>query len=305
MTAKKTQIVSSHLTGTSPSSSARGVWGADVRGRLVFIAVALLLSAPAFAHNFWLQPKSFQHQQPGPVAMTVEIGHGAERNSWPIPTHRIVRLENHHADGYTDLQPSLHRQGAGSVLQPELSQSGLHLISLDTTHATSTLDAGAFNDYLEKEGIQPALDQRRITRTDDQPGTEIYSRRAKTLVQVGPSQAGDDSVATRVIGQTLEIIPLMNPYADSATLALPVEIRFEGKPLAGALVKLHRQNSESEQAFNQHRTDDEGRATFTLVRNGHWLLTTVWTRPLPDNPEADWDTTFSSLSFGWPDGEPE
>lgn len=264
------------------------------------LTFAGLFAVSAQAHDFWLQPQSFQIHEAGTAPLTIEIGHGADRNSWAAPLHRVVRFDAHHANGVTDLQPALHRVNQSPELKPKLSASGLNLISMDTTHAFSELDGATFTDYLTKEGLTPALTQREIIRTQDQPGRELYSRRAKTLVRIGEPQPGDERVATSAIGQTLEIIPLANPYSLTADEGLLIEVRYQGKPLSGALVKL-RQLDEGEEVFAEHTTDENGQTNFSFPHSGTWLLAVIWTRSLSGNPDAEWDTTFSSLSIGWPD----
>jgi hypothetical protein len=48
-----------------------------------------------------------------------------------------------------------------------------------------------------------------------------------------------------------------------------------------------------------HRTDDNGRATFGMPSSGSWLLNVIWTKPLAPAEETDFETLFSSLSFGF------
>ena len=40
--------------------------------------------------------------------------------------------------------------------------------------------------------------------------------------------------------------------------------------------------------------------SFRPRRDGEWLLNVVWTRPLTGDRGADFDTVFSSLTFGYP-----
>jgi len=35
-----------------------------------------------------------------------------------------------------------------------------------------------------------------------------------------------------------------------------------------------------------------------MPERGNWLLNVIWTKPLPATDEADFETIFSSLSFG-------
>jgi uncharacterized GH25 family protein len=118
------------------------------------------------------------------------------------------------------------------------------------------------------------------------------------LVQVGPPGA-DQPHVTRPIGLTLEIVPERNPYAPRASDALPVRVIYEGRPLPGALVKLTNLGAD-EKPVAQVRTDGAGRATFSVPRRGEWLLNVVWTKPIQGDAPGDFDTTFSSLTFGFP-----
>ena len=61
-------------------------------------------------------------------------------------------------------------------------------------------------------------------------------------------------------------------------------LQFDGRPVAKVI------------------TDRAGQATFTFPRIGAWQLNVLWTKPLIGNPNADFDTTFSSLAFGFPPG---
>lgn len=49
-----------------------------------------------------------------------------------------------------------------------------------------------------------------------------------------------------------------------------------------------------------HRTDAAGRAVFSVPAHGSWLLNVIWTRPLPPGDDMDFETSFSSLAFGYP-----
>jgi hypothetical protein len=77
--------------------------------------------------------------------------------------------------------------------------------------------------------------------------------------------------------------------------ALPVRLTFKDAPLAGALVM----------AFNQRhpflkkrvRSDQDGRATFTIDEPGPWLVKAVHMVPAPAGSNADWESFWASLTF--------
>lgn len=100
----------------------------------------------------------------------------------------------------------------------------------------------------------------------------------------------------RPLGLELEIVPERNPMATTRGPTLPLRIYYHGRFLAGALVKLTDLSHDAE-PVEMHRTDAKGRAVFAMPRRGSWLLTVIWTRPLPRTSVNDFETSFSSLSF--------
>ena len=73
---------------------------------------------------------------------------------------------------------------------------------------------------------------------------------------------------------------------------------YKNRPLAGALVKLTNLQDDA-MPFEMHLTDLEGRASFIMPASGAWLLNVIWTEALPPTDEVDFETVFSSLSFGF------
>jgi hypothetical protein len=267
--------------------------------RKVWFVVFAALSGPsAWAHDFWLQPQGFWLPGPGEALLSVQVGHGAARETWAVGPQRIVTYRSIGPGGAAlDRRGELRAGPAPQVLR--FSTPGTHVVTLQTTHAESNLPAVRFNDFLREEGLTPALRHRERTRTTGRPGREIYSRRVKTLVQVGRPGAEAQGHVTRPLGLTLEIVPERNPYTLAAGEALPIRVLYKGRPVSGALVKLTNLQADDKPAATA-LTDRAGGARFTFPLSGDWLLNVVWTEPLTDNPKADFDTTFSSLAFGFP-----
>lgn len=260
-----------------------------------------LIAAPqaALAHDFWIQPQLF-HLAPGTATpMTLQVGHGPDRQRSALPMRRITRFD---AIGpgreIVDLRSRLtlgSAEGDGALGLPE---PGVHIVALETdAGAQSHLPADRYNPYAEEEGLAPALEARARAGLHRADASERYSRDAKTIVQIGPGDAGSLDHVTRPVGLRLEIVPEVSPYAAARGTGLPVRVFYEGRPLANALVKLT-DLSDDAQPVETHRTDDTGRASFSVPNKGDWLLNVVWTKPLKGEP-VDFETVFSSLSFGF------
>lgn len=232
------------------------------------LLLALLLASPVSAHDFWLQPGEFWPA--GETTVSLLVGHGPDRQRSPIPASRFVRFE---------------------------AEAGADLWVLETDdRAQSHLPALRFNDYLTAEGLTPAIEERKRSRHRERDGSENYRRCAKAILKAG---SGGGAAVTRPVGLTLEIVPERDPYAQPHDAALPIRVFYRGAPLAGALVKFTDLDHD-EQPVETHRTDAEGRAIFAAPDHGSWLLNVVWTEVQPPSKDTDFDTSFSSLTFGFP-----
>lgn len=256
---------------------------------------------PVHAHDFWVQPNAYWVQPKSVTPMTIQVGHGPARQRSPIPISRILRFDAIGPTGTTiDMRGKLQPGGPakdGDIVLPAL---GTYLVVLQTDDLAQThLPAVRFNDYLKVEGLTPALEQRTRLQRLYADESESYSRCAKAIIQVGPASTDTHGEITRPLGLPLEIVPEHNPYAQEQSSTLPVHVIYHGLPLPGALVKLTRLESDAT-PFETHVTDASGRAVFAMPTSGTWLLNVIWTRPQPPSAETDYETVFSSLSFGFP-----
>ena len=263
-------------------------------------AVALVAGQSVAAHDFWLLPSQFAVAPGAPLSIGFMIGHANEVEPWNLTWERLASLRSYGPNGVTDHQASVTpttKVAAGGA-QIALQGEGTHAVVMESYHSTSTLEATKFNDYIKLEGLTAAIDRRAATGATGKPGRELYSRRAKALVQVGGRVT---DLPLRPIGLTLEIVPERNPYAPATTTKFPVRVLFQGRPLVGALIDLTALGTGTEPTQPQ-RTDAAGRATFDIPRTGNWKINTIWARPVDGRPETDFDTVFASLTFGYPTG---
>jgi uncharacterized GH25 family protein len=272
--------------------------------RLNTIAPVALLSCSvvqiAAAHDFWVQPSVYWMSPNTLATLTLQVGHGQFRQRSPIPARRIERFQ---AIGPAGAAIDLHdRLRLGLPAQDgdfQFQRPGAYVLVLQTDDEAQThLPSIRFKDYLRAEGLTPALAQRARLNRMDADGSERYSRCAKSLLQIGAPAAGAQGQVTKATGLPLEIVPEANPYSVPRPSSLPVRAMYEGRALAGATVKLTDLSHDST-PFEVHVTDRSGRASFSMPGSGTWLLNVIWTKPLPRAAETDFETVFSSLSFGF------
>lgn len=270
-----------------------------MRAALATLAMISAGVRPAQSHDFWVQPASYWAAPGDEVPLTLQVGHGPFRQRSLIPLTRILRFEAMGPDGRRiDLHSRLQLGARASDGAVALGAQGTYILVLQTdAHAYSLLPAIRFNDYLRYEGLTPALDYRERTHRMSMDGSENYSRQAKALLQVG-RPSGPQPQVTQPVGLVLEIVPDVDPYATPRPKTLPVHVLYEGRRLAGALVMLTNLEHDAN-PVEVHLTDHNGEAEFVTPQSGQWLLNVLWTRVTPPASDTDFETVFSSLSFGF------
>jgi uncharacterized GH25 family protein len=269
-----------------------------MRKFLIALAVALI-AAPAAAHDYWLQANPFVMAKPDRVIITVLVGHGAARDRWGVDASHVVRFHTVGPDGDVDRRGVLSLGSVGYDAILPLARPGAYVVAMETTLTASQLPFLRFNDYINYEGDTPVIEQRKRLNQEKADGREIYSRRAKTIIQIGPVDAAAIAQVTRPLGMTLEIVPEKHPQTLGNDRNLPLKVLFNGRPLAGALVKLTNLDADAEPVAKL-RTGRDGRLIVHVPKPGKWQLNAIWSVPLRNDPRADFQTTFSSLAFAVP-----
>ncbi|UOO81049.1 DUF4198 domain-containing protein [Uruburuella testudinis] len=126
----------------------------------------------------------------------------------------------------------------------------------------------------------------------------------KSLLVAGGGKA-DMAVASRAIGQTLEIVPLADPNQAATGALFPLQVLYQGKPLAGATVTAtadtvvekdlaathdHREP----QAFSA-KTDKAGKVNLIPLIEGLWKVKIVHKTPFADSAVCQHSVSYATL----------
>ena len=265
---------------------------------LLTLAAALTFCLPAHAHDFWLGPHSYHLDKAGVVPVSIMVGHPVDRARWALDPHRVTSLKSFGPDGVSDHQSRMKTLTPNGDLLITLPGDGTHILTIETTSSVSLLAAEKFNAYLEEEGLTPIKTARKKSNSEDHDGREIYSRRGKALVQVGPVNAHTSDAVTRPLGMTLEIVPHQNPYRLETGAPLVSKVYYRGEAVEGVTIGLISLDTDRGLVEIQ-KTDAHGDVSFDRPVKGNWMLHAVWSDQLEDTVRGDYDTVFSSLSFGF------
>ena len=254
-------------------------------------SLSLILAKPLIAHDFWLEPSTFNAQSGDEVSLTLRVGENLQGDTLPyiddwFSDYRVVS-----DSGERSIEGIMGDDPAGKFVAVA---PGLHLVGYRSTNNLVEIEGQKFHDYLVKEGLESVVEIRNQRGDGDIPGREDYSRCAKTLVWVGDRYSGD--IFNKPLGYTLELIPEVNPYSMSSGDSLPVQLLYLSEPIQDVLVVAFTQDEPEKKT--SARTDESGRVNLELGSPGVWLIKAVHIiETPPDNKQADWESFWASLTF--------
>lgn len=267
---------------------------AGARRRRAVFAAAWLSSCAAglSAHDFWIEPSSFRPAVGSQLSVSLRVGEHFRGEPVPRAAPKIVKFVIATAAGEVPIGglPGTDPAGFARVTTP-----GFLVIGYRSSRTSITLEPEKFEKYLQDEGLDQVVKARAAKNESGKPGSEVYSRCAKSLVAGnGTGEAGFD----RALGFTLELVLESNPLKLRAGDTMKMRLLYEGRGLAGGLVKLtHRDDPDNTATA---RTGADGSVSFKLPRKGVWLARVVHMVPAPADTGADWESLWASVTFEVP-----
>lgn len=257
------------------------------------LAVAIASTAVQ-AHDFWLQPSSFQPPVGAAIRIRLMVGDRFAGEPLPRDEAKIERFfavtpggERRHIAGRDGVEP------AGVI---RFDTPGLYILGYEGRPSSVRLSPEAFEAYLKEEGLERIGEERSRRGENRQPAREQFSRSVKALVRAG-STAGTTGF-DRAIGLPLEIVPERDPFTPGLT-ELPVRLLEEGQPLEGGLLVVLRKaaaGARSVDVLFTGRSGPDGRAVLTIAP-GVLLVKAVHMVRAQPGTEAEWRSTWTSLTF--------
>ncbi len=222
------------------------------------------------------------------------VGENYEGERWGGGSRRVEVLKTR-----TDKKwlPLAIIQSDSSIQIPDyqIAEAGTHVFTLATNRTFIELEPAKFEEYLKEDGLTNALEYRKKNNEQQRNGRELYRRCAKTIIQVGLKI---DETATMRSDLMLDIKPTQNPYSLPKNQPLTCQFRYNDANMTNILVRCWRR-VEGKTEIEFCTTDKQGFATFLLPKKGTgvYMVSTVTMQRLTDNPQADWQSTWGSLTF--------
>jgi uncharacterized GH25 family protein len=262
--------------------------------KLIPTFVLLILFTLLSSHEFWLDPQKFIYKRTEKVNIRFLVGEDFDGENWKGNKERIKSLKLYYGGVSDDLSPVV-TEIAGDSIEYFMIDEGTNLIAYNSNNSFIELEPSKFEEYLKEDGLTNALEYRKQNNETGCNGREFYQRCAKTILQVGNIKDKTFSIATSL---PIDIIPLFNPYQFNNKEKVAAKILFKGSPLPNALVKVwHRTNNKTEK--EELISDADGEIIFTVTAKGKWMISAVKMERLKDNPVADWQSYWGSLTWGY------
>ncbi len=262
--------------------------------RAILTAIAITTSTAATAHSFWLQPVDHTPEAGEEVLVEFKVGDAGDVADWGLYWERIASLRLFGPDGVIDQQRAVRVTGddeVGSAVLAAPLEAGTYVLAFESNPSFSDLEAERFNRYLDHEGLNAIAAHREAIGTTGERGTELYARRAKTILQVGDAFTRN---VTQPIGQILEIVPFEHPFSMGEGEQLPLTVFWRGERLAGATLVASRLDGTGD--VQTYVTGADGEVTIPAQPGAPVLYSVVWGVPALNDGRADYFTIFASLT---------
>ncbi len=245
------------------------------------------------AHDFWLVPEFFSVPAGWHLHVYANTGQRFPESESALAAERVAsaRLVG---PGVSREISRMHRVGNSLALEVPPPSEGQWYVALEVKPRRIDLTAEQFNQYLAHDGLPHILELRRRRGQLDEPGREQYSRGAKALVRYG---SGGDEAWDRVLGHTIELVPLRDPAALRPGDSLAARLLFRGAPVPGAIVSAGYAGYPGDGHVSESKTDADGVARLAIPAAGRWYVRTIHMIERPDAPEFDWESFWASLTF--------
>lgn len=247
-----------------------------------------------FAHDSWIIPIAFRTEPGKPVTVRFATSEAFPASESALDLDRVMQFTLRTAAGKQAVT-GYKQEGKFLIATVAPGSAGHAVVVAETKPRVIVLKPAEFADYLGHEELKHVIDARAASGASQTDGRELYRKIAKTILCVGDTSG--DSAFDQPEGLWLEVIPERSPCGLEAGGALTVRVLFEGKPLMGAHVAAGYEGIKGHSYPVWIPTDKFGRATVRFGRPGVWFIRTLHMVRLAGNPEADWQSAFSTLTL--------
>ncbi len=172
---------------------------------------------------------------------------------------------------------------------------GTYVAGISTLPRILEMTAEEFNNYLDHEGLNATITERKEQGATKMPARERYSKHVKALLQVDAKRSGH--FKTR-LGYPIEFVPLENPFDKKVGEPISFLLLRDGKPLADQTVHYSTSvpGADAHAGEKSTQTNAEGMCTIIPDQAGQWYVATIHMLKT-EELEVDYESNWATLTF--------
>lgn len=247
----------------------------------------LSLIPSLLAHDLYLMPQKFRPAAGEKILLSAHTGDSFPGSEQPVDPARLTALPSIATEEWRMMAKATH---ALVTAQP-----GGQYFAIWTAPRALEMEPAKFLDYLKEEGLDHVIAYRSSHGEAAKPSREVYSKFAKTYVVAGDSAT---SAYAKPLGLKIEIVPLADPAALTPGASLPIQVLYNGQPLANTQVELALSKAPGEKTVVQipGRTNAQGKLDVPIPSSGKLRLHTLQMERV-QAADHEWESFWASLTF--------
>lgn len=235
-----------------------------------------LMSGPAMAHEFWLEPQDYSVAVGEEIVADLRNGQDFKGGAYPYVDEYFTRFDVITRKGAA---PAPGRRGDYPALTMKAETGGLHVFAYASTDNNLVYAKfEKFESFVTGKDMAWVLEEHAAKGLPEDKVKEWYYRYAKSLVKVG-SGAGRDVL----VGMPIELVAEINPYSSNADPRF--RLYRDGAPMADFDVQIWNfppltkgtaaAVGPVKAVASRLRTDATGRVTIPRGHGGEFLVNAV------------------------------
>jgi uncharacterized GH25 family protein len=257
---------------------------------ILVIAVAFLGIA-ATTHDFFLLPEFFfMHKGDKLNLHLVEGDQFVKQAEIGYQQHKTTKFMLYTGSKKVDLM-LIAKDSAKTLVDYTMENSGQALLDMNRGTEYSDATRDNFSDFLTAQGYDKLAEK--IKSSNQFRIKEKHTRYLKTLIAVDNH---DGNAYEKVLNDDFEIVLKDNPYNKKYGDDMSALVKLKGKPAEGVNVNLYIKGITGNVYPQNLTTDKEGEVTFTMSREGIFMLRAVLIVPTTDK-DADFVSWWASYTF--------
>ena len=261
--------------------------------KLLILILAAAIGIADTTHDYFLMPETFFMHKGDKLDLHLLMGEAftkqAEIRYQPTKTAKFMLYEG---SKKTDLT-KVAKDSAVPVLNYTMTTSGQVLLEMTRSIEYNEVSRDNYAEFLTGEGLDKLGEK--VKNGNQFRIKEKYTRYLKTLVSV---EDHDGSAYEKVLNEDYEIVLKDNPYKKKYGDDMTASIKFKGKPIKGAVVALYVKSISGNVYPQALIADAKGEVTFTMSREGIYLLRSVRVEATKDK-DADYESWWASFTFAF------